>query len=265
MFDPIPQSPRYRLVADALAARIVDGSLPVGAKLPPDRVLVEQLGVSRATLREALIALEVMGFLETRFGSGAYVARKHSATARPPQTSETTRLGQHADPQSTLSHGPFETLEARRLIEGELTALAAEQVMPHHLDRLWQAVSQMESALDWDAEADQSFHRIIAEAAGNAVLAAFAARFWTERKDDPLWKSIETAVQDSNRRPALVAEHEAIIEALTEGDPAAARRAMHRHLDSFSETLLAQLDAPDGDSAEAAPHARLKSALDQAG
>lgn len=268
MFEPIPQTPRYRLVADALIARIEDGSLQVGKKLPPDRVLVDQLGVSRATLREALIALEVMGYLETRFGSGAYVADRQPGkrdAAPAPRTAKAkdtaAEAATQAAPVPAFSNGPFETLEARRLIEGELAALAAGQIMPPELDRLWDAVNRMETAAGWDAEADEIFHATLAKAAGNSVLAELAADFWRSRKNDPLWSVIDRAVEDTNNRPALVAEHQAIIEALTEGDPDAARAAMHRHLDSFAETLLNELEAPADGSPETVPHSRLKTAI----
>ncbi|MDJ0859238.1 MAG: FadR/GntR family transcriptional regulator [Dinoroseobacter sp.] len=255
MFDPIPQAPRYRLVADALIAKIEDGTLPPGKKLPPDRVLVDQLGVSRATLREALIALEVMGYLETRFGSGAFVAAEANQAPRKSLPKESLEA------ESGFSHGPFETLDARRIIESELAALAAEQITPAQLDMLWDAANEMENASRWNAEADQVFHATIAEAAGNGVLADFAARFWSDRVNDPLWSAIETAVEDTNRRPDLVAEHQRIIEALTAGDADLARLAMRRHLESFAQSLLAQWDKPLDDSSEITPHARLKSVV----
>ncbi|MDJ0993587.1 MAG: FadR/GntR family transcriptional regulator [Dinoroseobacter sp.] len=255
MFDPIPQAPRYRLVADALIAKIEDGTLPPGKKLPPDRVLVDQLGVSRATLREALIALEVMGYLETRFGSGAFVATEANQAPRKSLPKESLEA------ERDFSHGPFETLDARRIIEGELAALAAEQITPAQLDMLWDAANEMEIASRWNAEADQVFHATIAEAAGNGVLADFAARFWSDRVNDPLWSAIETAVEDTNRRPDLVAEHQRIIEALTAGDADLARLAMRRHLESFAQSLLAQWDKPLDDSSEITPHARLKSVV----
>jgi len=255
MFEPIPHAPRYRLVAEALIARIGDGSLAPGTKLPPDRVLVAQLGVSRATLREALIALEVMGHVETRFGAGAFVATRQPA--QPPAGTDTPQPA-----PAPLAAGPFEKLEARRLIEGELAALAAARITASQIDTLWDCISRMESNTQWAADADERFHATIAKAAGNGVLAEMAAQFWTDQRDDPLWRSIEKAVQDTNRRPALVDEHEEVVAALTAGEPDSARIAMHRHLDSFAETLLAQWETPEANSAEAAPHARLKTALE---
>lgn len=260
MFDPIAQTPRYRLVADAIARKIVEGGFPAGEKLPPDRVLVEELGVSRATLREALIALEVKGLIETRFGAGAYVTSSPEDGAAPEDPAP-----QRTSVAAVPVTGPFEALEARRLVEGELAALAAQTITPAQLDTLWGCLQALESAESgWDAEADARFHDVIAQAAGNAILGHLAAQFWHDQSENPLWAAIQTAVADSNTRPQLVAEHEAIIEALTEGDPEAARAAMQAHLDNFARTLLAQWDAPEAASAEAAPHARLRAALKSA-
>lgn len=260
MFDPIAQTPRYRLVAEAIAGKITEGVFPTGEKLPPDRVLVEELGVSRATLREALIALEVKGYIETRFGSGAYVLGPPGAVAEDADQKLAAVVPVAPVP------GPFEALEARRLIEGELAALAAQAITPAQLDTLWGCLQALESAgSGWDAEADARFHEVIATAAGNTVLARLAAQFWRDQTENPLWTAIRSAVADSNLRPQLVAEHEAIIEALTEGAPEAARAAMHAHLDNFARTLLAQWDAPEEGSTEAAPHARLRDTLRQAG
>ena len=74
MLSAIQQTPRYRLAAEELAAAIRAGDFAPGAKMPPDRDLVARLGVSRTTLREAMIALELMGYVVTRFGAGAFVA-----------------------------------------------------------------------------------------------------------------------------------------------------------------------------------------------
>jgi DNA-binding FadR family transcriptional regulator len=261
MFEPIAQTPRYRLVAEAIAAKITEGSFPTGEKLPPDRVLVEELGVSRATLREALIALEVKGYIETRYGAGAYVLGAPEAEGVADADQQLATLV----PVAPVP-GPFEALEARRLIEGELAALAAQAITPVQLDTLWGSLQALETAPSgWDAAADARFHDVIATAAGNAVLAHLAAQFWRDQTENPLWAAIQRAVDDSNTRPQLVAEHEAIIEALTEGDPEAARAAMHAHLDSFARTLLAQWDTPETGSAEAAPHARLRDSLRDAG
>src|SRR5947209_8613713 len=135
----------YRQIADQITRLIERGEYRPGQRLPPERDLARQLGVSRPSVREALIALEVEGYVEVRVGSGVYV------TGRRPTRQETL-------PEDS---GPFELIKARRLIEAECAALAAKSATRAH-------VRGMEDALDaMDAErlkgvmpleADRLFH-----------------------------------------------------------------------------------------------------------
>src|SRR5213075_491236 len=101
----------YRQIADQIAALIERGEYGMGQRLPPERDLAKQLGVSRPSVREALIALEVEGFVEVRVGSGVYVTG-----ARP--------AGSAAGASAAADSGPFELIKARWMIEGECAALA---------------------------------------------------------------------------------------------------------------------------------------------
>src|SRR5437868_13875859 len=101
----------YRQIADQLRALIERGEFAVGSRLPPERDLAVQLGVSRPSVREALIALEIQGLVEVRVGAGIFVAQAE----RPP----TVPINE--------GQGPFELLRARWLIEGEIAALAARE------------------------------------------------------------------------------------------------------------------------------------------
>src|SRR6188474_3964988 len=102
----------YRQIADQIAALIERGEYPVGARLPPERDLARQLGVSRPSVREALIALEVEGYVEVRMGSGVYVADRSTAAAAAKLAADS---------------GPFELIRARWMIESECAALAAKE------------------------------------------------------------------------------------------------------------------------------------------
>lgn len=231
MLKPVSQLPRYRLAADQIAAQIDDGSLRPGDKMPTERELVEKLGVSRATVREAIIALEIMGYVESRFSAGVFVKERATASAKH-------ELNSHVPDQVD---GPFELLEARRIIEGEIAALAAERVTPSQIDALWRLTQAMEEHAGqalWNEPADAEFHAAIAEAAGNVPLARISADFWTQQREAPMWRAIGQNLDDANLRPKLVSEHEEIIAALTEGEADEARTAMHTHLASFAETLL---------------------------
>src|SRR5207302_7198003 len=98
----------YRQIADQIRALIRSREFAAGARLPPERDLARQLGVSRPSVREALIALEVEGYVEVRIGSGVYVIERTAAPDPLPEDS-----------------GPFELIRARWLIEAECAALAA--------------------------------------------------------------------------------------------------------------------------------------------
>ena len=231
MLKPVSQLPRYRLAADQIAAQIEDGSLKPGDKMPTERELVETLGVSRATVREAIIALEIMGYVESRFSAGVFVKDRGSME----ETAEPVKMAPEHD------DGPFEMLEARRIIEGEIAALAAKSIRPSQIDALWRFTQAMEEHAGqalWNEDADAGFHAAIADAAGNAPLARIAAEFWRQQREAPMWQAIGQNIDDANLRPKLVTEHEDIIASLTEGDAEKARKAMHAHLDSFAEALL---------------------------
>src|SRR5512136_1076854 len=120
----------YRRIAEQIAQLIRRGEYRPGERLPPERDLARQLAVSRPSVREALIALEVEGYVEVRVGSGVYV------TQRRPQS-------RRADPLSGDS-GPFELIAARRLLEAECAALAAKLASPAQIKRMWAALTAMD-------------------------------------------------------------------------------------------------------------------------
>jgi len=213
----------YVQVAQQLRGLIADGSLRAGQRLPSERDLAVQFGVSRPTIREAMIALEVAGLVEVRSGSGVYVLEQRGSPA------------QVADSEP----GPFEIIEARKLIEGETCALAAERITPAQLDELRALVREMADARHVeDAEqADQRFHCLIAEAAGNSALTAAVAWLWRLRNESEISTLFHRRVRAEGQRP-IVADHEAILAALARGDGVAAREAMGRHLQRVIELLL---------------------------
>ncbi|MXU65197.1 FadR/GntR family transcriptional regulator [Oceanomicrobium pacificus] len=254
IFEPVAQIPRYRLVAQQIADRILDGALRPGDRLPPERELVETLGVSRATLREALIALEIAGFVANRFGAGMSVAD------HPPAANTLKAL---------TGPGPFELLEARLIIEGEVAALAAPQIGPKALDRLRHLTDEMEGEAEtefWGDNADERFHLVIAEAAGNQALEMVVRDFWRQRLRQPMWVRMHGRVNVGTMKAQLVAEHRAIIAALADSDADAARRAMQAHIAQFARLLLDAWSALDAaDRADASPPGdRLRAALGRA-
>jgi GntR family transcriptional repressor for pyruvate dehydrogenase complex len=194
-----------------------------GQRLPSERDLATQFGVSRPTIREAMIALEIAGQVEVRSGSGVYVL---NAAARPGP------LGN--DP------GPFEILEARRLIEGETCALAAQRISAGQLQQLQGLLDDMEhenQREDATEQADERFHRLIAEAAGNSALSATIGWLWQLRNESEISTHFHQRVREEGSRP-IIADHRDILGALEKHDPHEARSAMDRHLQRVIDQLL---------------------------
>ena len=214
---PIVQYPRYRLVADQIATSLRAGELAPGAKMPTDKDLVEQLGVSRATVREAMIALELMGYVETRFGSGAFVA-----SVLP------------VEPQDGAPQVPgfFELVEARFHIESRIAGLAATACTEEDLDVLRGYVAQMvatDIAFEEIEAADRAFHMALARMTGNTVFMGIVEQFWVARKAYPKWTRTHNLRSPKDRGLHLEAEHMAIVDAIAAGDAEGAERAMQQH------------------------------------
>jgi DNA-binding FadR family transcriptional regulator len=219
-FQTIEPRRLYRQIAEQIRTLIRSGEYPPGVRLPPERDLAKQLGVSRPSVREALIALEVEGRVEVRIGSGIYV-----------QGPTAGGNGEEA-PAVHAEAGPFELLRARHVIEGECAALAAKSAKKPQLAAIEQALEVMQREFDADKQplgGDQLFHVRIAEATGNGALVAVVKMLWDERTG-PLYKQLEHHYDSPALWTAAMAEHRAVVKAIAAHDASAARAAMHRHL-----------------------------------
>jgi DNA-binding FadR family transcriptional regulator len=207
----------YRQIAAQLSALIASGEFKAGERLPPERELARLLGVSRPSVREALICLEVEGKVDVRVGAGIFVSE------RPPM------------PEATLSdegQGPFELLRARWLIEGEVAARAARERTASHLAIIRSAVDDMRKSQqkgENDDPADRAFHLGIAAATHNGALITVVERLW-DRGRGELWKRMEHHFLTPALHGAVLEDHRAIYAALEAGDARQARLAMHKHL-----------------------------------
>jgi len=206
----------YRQIADQIAALVEKGEYAPGGRLPPERDLARQLGVSRPSVREALIALEVEGYVEVRVGSGVYVQG-----ARP--QAKTVALSSDT--------GPFELIRARWLIEGECAALAARHATKAQVRAMGQALAVMESdRIRGDPLAsDRLFHLRVAEGCGNSALALVVQVLWDQRMG-PLFLRLEHHFDSPGLWGAAVKEHREVLAAIRKRDAAGARAAMRRHM-----------------------------------
>ncbi len=225
MLSPIVQTPRYRLVADEIAARIRAGDFARGTKMPADKDLVARLGVSRTTVREAMIALELMGYVVTRFGAGAFVADP---------------LPEGAEHRSDLP-GFFELVEARVTLEPEIAATAAMLVGATEIAALERCIRGMCDAdlpLQATEAHDREFHLILARATGNSIFVWLIEEFWRVRQQFPEWTRLDNRRSDADIARFYSQEHDAILDALRAGDAAAARAAMQVHCRNSGQPLL---------------------------
>ena len=216
-----PADRAYQRLATQLIALIAQGEFKVGERLPSERALAERFDISRTSVREATIALELQGVVEVRGGSGIYVTQ---AAATP--------IAQKAFVPAT-EPGPFELLRARCLIESEIAALAAETRKDRDLDLIFSALADMRETMD-DKEkneaADELFHLRIAESTGNSVLLQMVTGMWAQSKG-PVWTQMEGHFHTPDLRLASHADHQRIFKALLQRDPVASRAAMRAHLE----------------------------------
>jgi DNA-binding FadR family transcriptional regulator len=219
-FQTLEPQRLYRQIAGQLRDLIARGEFEPGGRLPAERDLARHLGVSRPSVREALIALEVEGWVEVRTGSGVYVLDR---TVRP--------IDARKVPEGEW--GPLELIRARRVIEGEIAALAAQQAKRKDVAAMREAIGLMHEDTERGMAplaGDRAFHISIAEAAGNTVLVDTVRTFWDARHG-PLFERLGDHFESVPSWRAAVTEHEAVIDAIAAHDADSARAAMQGHLD----------------------------------
>jgi DNA-binding FadR family transcriptional regulator len=216
----------YRQIAGQLRSLISQGEFATGSRLPAERDLAKQLGVSRPSVREALIAMEVEGWVEVRTGSGVYVLDRNSPAGHGAAP---------ARPQISADEwGPLELIRARRVVEGEIASMAATQAKRKDIAAMAKALALMESDASRGVlplEGDRAFHTAIVESCGNVVLIETVQRFWDSRRG-PLFERLGGYFETFDSWRAAIAEHEAILAAVRAHDGDAARKAMHAHMDN---------------------------------
>ncbi|WP_205474486.1 FadR/GntR family transcriptional regulator [Nocardioides sp. SYSU D00038] len=221
----------YEQVAEQITAWIEANGLRPGDKLLPERELAARLGVSRATLSQALVALEVIGVVTVRHGDGTIV------------TEAGRGQGRIVDAIRAHAHRLPEIIETRDALETKIAMLAATRRTDDDLARIDDALAAMEADIDGGGrgvEGDERFHGAVTAAAHSLLL----ARLMGEIGDLIRESRIESLSQPGRPRDSL-AGHRAIAEAIRAGDPAAAAAAMHAHVEMVSDVALLRDTAPD--------------------
>jgi DNA-binding FadR family transcriptional regulator len=236
----MPEARRlYEHISQKLSKAIADGKYEIGQRLPSERELAQTFGVSRPTVREAIIALELDGLVEVRLGSGVYVANR-----QPPGGKEGAK-----------DIGPFELLEARRVIEGEACALAALRIDDAQLGQLSDLIAEMradnrQNEILMSEDADRRFHELIATSTQNSGIIAAVQMLWDARARSPQSHSMDDKGRARGLKPP-VDEHTAILRALKRHDPEAARAAMHEHISRVIEDMLKVTEVEEMERARA--------------
>ena len=221
----------YQKVAAQIAQRIHDGEFPVESKLPTERRLAESLEVSRPTVREALIALEIQGLVEIKGGSGSYVRST-------PQTAFDLEV------LFDMGHSAREIIDTRLTFEVELAGIAATQANDADLEIMNDAVkrgwhnfeTEIVRSDSFANDADGQFHRAIAECSRNALNTAIARFLWKGSRS-PLIRAMEDKADLQQYAELSMLDHEAIYRAIEAKDPEGAKNAMRRHLMRYEKLL----------------------------
>lgn len=219
MFSVVESRRLYHQVADQMRSLIDKGVFPDGSRLPAERELAELLAVSRPTVREALIVLEVEGRVQIRMGSGVYIISQKPAAAEPVAMDEL--------------EGPFELLRARAIVECAIAEEAARVVRPDQIAVLDDILSRMEVSLEHRPMAlalDRDFHIAVAAIIDNGTLNRFVGSIHDLRMT-PYFEKLASYFENPATWRAAMEEHRAIRDAIAAGSPVGARAAMRAHLD----------------------------------
>ncbi|AGM06111.1 FadR/GntR family transcriptional regulator [Amycolatopsis keratiniphila] len=217
----------YEQVVERIKAHVEESGLHAGDKLPSERDLAERLGVSRASIKQAIVVLEVQGLLESRHGGGTYLRNDHL---------DVEPVDELVARRSRLP----EVLEAREAMETKLAELAALRRSDEDLAAIDAALAFMKSEIEdggHGAEGDRRFHEAITAAAKNALLAEFMRSI-----DTQIAESRNESLRQPGRPWRSLSQHQRIAEAIRAGAPKAAANAMRQHVQTVSKVRLLTWD-----------------------
>ncbi len=234
-----PNIKLYQKIANHFKSEIANDVYKVGDMLPAERVIAEQMEVSRTVIREAMIMLEVEGYVEVRKGSGIRVINTSVQNSQPSELPQD--LG---DLSFMLTCGPFELLQARQLFESNIAEFAATQATKQDLVALMKIQEQAkQDDFTRDSYWDTEFHIQLARCTQNSVVVHIAEMLSKHRENNPYWQKLHEHIEDKQIR-SWCSDHDAIVKALIQRDPASARQAAWQHIEN-TKTML--FDASNDD------------------
>lgn len=217
----------YEQVLERLRAYVVDAKLGPGDRLPAERDLAQRLGVSRASVKQAIVVLEVQGFVDVRHGGGTYLVR---ASLDPEPVEQLVERRRRLP----------DVLEAREAMEAKLAELAADRRTDEDLDAMTAALDLMREEIATGApgiEGDRLFHAAVTAAARSSLLEEFMRII-----ADQIAESRDESLRQPGRPARSLAQHQRILDAIRAGDPKAAASAMRKHVQTVAKVRLLTWD-----------------------
>ncbi|MFT2111690.1 FCD domain-containing protein [Marinomonas sp. 2405UD68-3] len=232
-------SRRYQQVGKQIRNTLLSGELPTGGRLPSERDLSERYNASRATIREAIIMLELQGLVEVKQGAGIFFVENVGANSI---------IG-----EAESEIGPFELLQARQLLETNIASFAATQISASHVREMRDLLRAQELEINGDSkhfnELDHNFHMVIADATQNNMLIQMAQSMWDNvRTANPLWDALNEQYFHEKRLQSLwLSDHKNILIALQKRSPIETKQAVWQHIENAKKELfkLANVEEPD--------------------
>ncbi|MDO3678589.1 FadR/GntR family transcriptional regulator [Paenibacillus ehimensis] len=223
----------YEDVIEQIENIILEGNLAPGDVLPTERELAQAFGISRGTLREAFRILEREGLIETRPGGGRFLSKNLT------KAEDTKRILENIE-RATI----IELLEAREIFETGIVELAAVRATEQDIAEIESALERwgtIDSDSDDPVNPDQAFHLSIAKATHNVVLVNLI-----DLHMDLLQKTLTKTVDIPGRKSEVYKEHDAILQAIKEKDPAKAKAALLHHLQQVKQNVSANKAESNG-------------------
>jgi GntR family transcriptional repressor for pyruvate dehydrogenase complex len=227
---PLTRPRLYEQVVAQLREHVAAAGLKAGDRLPPERELAERLGVSRASIKQAMVVLEVQGLVDVRHGGGTYL-RGDTLDSEP--------VDRLVDRRRRLP----DVLDARDALESKLAELAAERRTAEDIAEIDAALADMRQQIESGErgeDGDRRFHEAVTHAAHSVLLAEFMRAI-----ADQIAESRRESLQQPGRPARSLTQHERIAEAIRSGDARGAVRAMHRHLETVSRVRLLNWNPED--------------------
>jgi len=220
----------YQQIINQIEKQILDGDLKPGDRLPSERELGNQFGVSRTSVREAIRVLAFKGLVEVNHGRGTFVAAKTSAAVR-----DSLDLLVQVETSESFKN----LIDIREILEPEIAAIAAERATEENINTLRESILVMDQSLDDSKkyiEADLDFHLAIAEANQNPLMLILLDLLIVQLREQRFWAASVDGSLDRSQE-----HHKRVFMAIEEKNPDAARAAMKGHMNQIRNDIQSAL------------------------